>query len=647
MTVSVVPTWIQTPGNGSATVYSFPFLITSVTDVVIGFITGGVYAQQNTGFTVSFTPGIQGGGVTFGSPPATGTTVDIRSLLPQTQPTNFANLGAYYPENTTAAVDRLTGLIGNLNRLAYQFGIHGPDTEGVTWPALPGAAARAGNYLAFDPVTGLPSLAALLTNTLTQSGFNGFLGASNVGALFYPMTVFEQNAGAFIANPFVRPGNILRYGINGTASITPMDTAMNFAVASLLGTPASPGPGGEVLVDMAGGPYRWTAGINATWAGTSNAPPIVIRFLGSGVGAHPLAGCILDHSSIGIDCTGNQNITIIDPFLTTPVSPPPINIPQVFILLARNNTKNSVIQRVLRPKFVGYASVAQIYDYGSEGLVCDSAYFNNYGIAGNCCLAITAQNYANVQSLVPGLIMSGSTSMTCCSMSGGQFIMSNPTATSDCIHLEGSADMWFRDNFVYNPGGRSIFYADSSFAATTFVPTVRTLIDGLKVDSSGAPGNVFYFAPAAVPISHIGWKIENIFANTLNFVLSCADANTSINSFIIQNIDEQQSHGIFIPGALTNFSRIIVGPTLINIGSVSQGCWIVGDQNQITVGGVVGGVGLGALDSNFAAQVNGFGIPTGAAITTNFPGATATLQQTSQMVALILQIMKQQGGIAT
>ena len=101
MTVTAVgfsgPTYVQLPGNGAATVFSFPFLITATTDLIVGLITGGVYTPQTVGFTVSGV-GISGGGqVTFAVAPPLGTTVDLRSLIPETQPTNFSNLGSYFP----------------------------------------------------------------------------------------------------------------------------------------------------------------------------------------------------------------------------------------------------------------------------------------------------------------------------------------------------------------------------------------------------------------------------------------------------------------------------------------------------------------------------------------------------------------------
>jgi collagen type VII alpha len=48
-----------------------------------------------------------------------------------------------------------------------------------------------------------------------------------------------------------------------------------------------------------------------------------------------------------------------------------------------------------------------------------------------------------------------------------------------------------------------------------------------------------------------------------------------------------------------------------------------------------------------SAQQTGFGTPTGAAVTTNFPGASATLVQCSEMIAVILNAMKTIGFFGT
>lgn len=228
MTVSQVATYTQAPGNGSAVAFDFPFLIFETADLVVGFIDSlGNYVQQTSGFSVAGI-GFEGQGVvTFVTPPAAGITVDIRSLFPNTQPTNFANFGAYFPETNTKSQDRLERQVQDLLRRVYTFGIHGPDTEDVPWPALPGPSGRAGGTIYFDPASGLPGIGFLTAINLTQSIFNNFLSSATI----FPQTAAELAANVTPVNYAYQPGTVLRYANNTTPGTT--DMAPAFASALL------------------------------------------------------------------------------------------------------------------------------------------------------------------------------------------------------------------------------------------------------------------------------------------------------------------------------------------------------------------------------------------------------------------------------
>lgn len=137
--------------------------------------------------------------MTFVTAPATGTTVDLRSLIPETQPTNFANLGAYLPESTTNAVDRVTRNIADLYRLTYLFGIHGPDIESAPWPSVGTAAARANTYLGFGSSGQLQVSQAIPSGTLSSSA---------IGQFIYPPLPGEVN----VVNIWKPYGWLQRYG---------------------------------------------------------------------------------------------------------------------------------------------------------------------------------------------------------------------------------------------------------------------------------------------------------------------------------------------------------------------------------------------------------------------------------------------------
>lgn len=211
MTVTAaLPTSVQIPGNGSATVFAAPMKCFQATDVVVGFISGVNYVLQTTGYTVTNVDVNGGFNVVFSIAPVTGTTVDIRTATPQTQTTEFANLGTYAPENTTECFDRVTREIQDLNRLTYQFGIHGPDTESALWPALPAANFRAGQYLGFDG-NGLPTLTPATTGAVP-------LSAGVIGGFLYPVLPSEISV-VNLQYPYY---DIRRFGaVSGLGDCTP------------------------------------------------------------------------------------------------------------------------------------------------------------------------------------------------------------------------------------------------------------------------------------------------------------------------------------------------------------------------------------------------------------------------------------------
>lgn len=167
---------IEYAGNGSAVTFSYPWKISAASDLLVAFIVAGVYTlQPSSAYTVAGVGNNGGGSITFTTAPPLGTTVDLRPDTPETQTTEFANLAAYLPENSTNTADRIVRMLQDLTRLTYTFGIHGPDQEFTAWPALPNAASRAGTLLGFDGTTGLPSLTVPLSTFLTQTQFNTLL----------------------------------------------------------------------------------------------------------------------------------------------------------------------------------------------------------------------------------------------------------------------------------------------------------------------------------------------------------------------------------------------------------------------------------------------------------------------------------------
>lgn len=265
MTITAdTPTFIQIAGNGSATSFAFPFKVFAATDVLVAFVTGSGYAPQGSGYTVQNVDVNGGGNVVFSAPPPNGVTVDIRSLTPQIQPTEFSNLGSFLPENHTEAFDRVTRVVQDLYRLAYQFGIHGPDQEGTPWPSLPSVAARANGALLFD-AQGMPVIGQPVAGTITGSLIAGLLNFVTSIAPTYDRILSAGEAAAgltpvnfsYVPYDFRREGQLANNSADDTTAINNTLLAATQSVNGALGNVASfPATGVSILSSMVTLPNR-------------------------------------------------------------------------------------------------------------------------------------------------------------------------------------------------------------------------------------------------------------------------------------------------------------------------------------------------------------------------------------------------------
>ena len=100
--------------------------------------------------------------------------------------------------------------IADLYRLAYQFGIHGPDHEGTPWPTLPQATSRANTALLFD-ANGLPTVGVFTQTVLTQALWNAFYQSSTL--VFNVFATPAEIAAGLSINTAYFLGDLRRYGI--------------------------------------------------------------------------------------------------------------------------------------------------------------------------------------------------------------------------------------------------------------------------------------------------------------------------------------------------------------------------------------------------------------------------------------------------
>jgi hypothetical protein len=148
-------------GNGSASVFPFTFKVFSKSDLVVVRAQAGVETTLtvDSDFTVVLNAdqdGSPGGSITLTAGAlAVGYTLIISSNIAETQQTQLTNLGGFYPEVITAALDKLTILVQQQQEKLDR-AVTLPITDPSLDTDLPSASFRLGKLLAFDGITGAP-----------------------------------------------------------------------------------------------------------------------------------------------------------------------------------------------------------------------------------------------------------------------------------------------------------------------------------------------------------------------------------------------------------------------------------------------------------------------------------------------------------
>lgn len=124
-------------------------------------------------------------------------------------------------------------------------------------------------------------------------------------------------------------------------------------------------------------------------------------------------------------------------------------------------------------------------------------------------------------------------------------------------------------------------------------------------------------------------------------------ANSTVGPNVDESVSSSFTHYINVHNDVQgNFLRPpqngFIGTVGINGPTWGDNRYAMQFQEGVTSSGQFGANGAAP-----PAQITGFGAPTGTAVVNNFPGATATLLQTSQTVAEILAILKGAGVIGT
>lgn len=232
-------------GNGSMTIFPFAFKVFTAADVAV-VRADSTGAETTLVLTTDYTVVLNtdqnaspGGTLQLTQPLATNYTLIITSALTPLQLTDLTNQGGFYPSVITAAYDKLTILVQQMQEAlgrTLQFSITSASVPTIT---LPTATGRAGKYLGFDALgnpiaaSGTGADAGLRTD-IAASGGSGLIGflQSGFGAILRSlqdkfrdqMSVFDFMTTSQIAD--VRAGTTL---VDVTAAV---QAAVNAAGAS-------------------------------------------------------------------------------------------------------------------------------------------------------------------------------------------------------------------------------------------------------------------------------------------------------------------------------------------------------------------------------------------------------------------------------
>jgi hypothetical protein len=318
--------------------------------------------------------------------------------------------------------------------------------------------------------------------------------------------------------------------------------------------------GGTVVSDV---PLVLNEPINCTRADSANHP--AVKFLNLSPSLYPGSGFVINHDSIGFDCTGNSSISFDDTTITTANGQ--LAVPTIGILWADSQTAATPVGRLSNPKIVGNFSVAGFYDFGGEQLYIDGGYMYNSNPGGRCAV-FTVNNVGEVESIVPGLIATGVRSMTIVDLVACNWLVMNGGAESDCILIDGVAGFHSQGGWAINPTGRSVIYVDNTHDNSG---TTDCSWENMRLDTD--TNKVRYgllFGAATQGQIHTNWKVKGVHFATSKNAIAALDAHTTLSGLSLDDVSESASLGLNVPGTVNGLSRLRTGPMPVRIGTLSH-----------------------------------------------------------------------------
>lgn len=641
---SATPSFVQIPGNGTATNFAFPFKIFQASDLIVAFIVSGGYIVQSSGFNIANVDINGGGNVVFATPPPVGTTVDMRSNTAQTQTTEFANLGSFLPELHTEGFDRLTRQQQDLTRLTYTFGIHGPDQESTPWPSLPTPVNRLGMQLIFDPVSGLPTVGVPNSQVITIGLLAPFLNLQQSPA--------EASAGVTPANYAIPPVPIdpRRYGADNTGA-TFSDTAWASAIAVARATPQSSG-GRCIYVNgtykvhslnfASQGAIQFNGGFTLYGDGTNSS------IINIAPGTNNAAG------TIGVDCGCMAYFLFRDVQVNLGISA--TNRPQVGILLAKGNYSGLIFsgigsfQRCVLNAWGTYG----VFNYCAENLD-----FHDCTVLG---LTTATIPYTFSRVNTPGItspnftISAFNDSMTQVSLTGGESTIgwsgsgtAVPGVLLDIGTSSGIAGIDLGTTYFAATGATSVCIADNGGLGSE-LQNIHAKCMISEQNAGTGTQQVAVFSAATTRHMNL-WGYSAFGAGVTQTVPLIQFTNPVFGSHVNWNGNVTQTnptHIISAPGGAAGCIFQVDGnASTVSMAAGSQSLILAADNIAGNMGSMGFSGGIGLFGNVAPSQSTGWGTPTGGSVANNFSGSAATLPQTSAALAQVIAVLKLSGFLGT
>ena len=243
MTISSTVTKVSFAGNGSTTVFAYSFKIFAATDLEVIIKTDATDVETvqslTTHYTVSGAGDDSGGNVTFGTAPASGTTVVIRRALALTQGTDYVENDSFGAESHEDALDRLTMLAQQLTEKIDR-SLKLPVSADTASIAVTLPAPVADSYIKWD------AAGTAMENTTSSVG--QYLGGNGTASLPYYSYSADPNTGMYRIG-----ADNIGLAVGGSKVVDVTSTGINSTVIGATtpaaGTFSSITSGGDVLSD--------------------------------------------------------------------------------------------------------------------------------------------------------------------------------------------------------------------------------------------------------------------------------------------------------------------------------------------------------------------------------------------------------------